>query len=218
MALRLSGIASAPFQLPIEFDLAAVFLFGLTGVWVATRRGYDAVGAFVLAFVTGVGGGVLRDAVFLQQVPLVMKDRRYLWAILAAVLVGAIVQRVAGRLETILHVVDALGIGVYGVYGVNRALLAELPPVAALVVGVCNAVGGGLVRDVLVREEPMLLKPSQLYAVAALAGCIAFVALSHYLGVGVQLAAWISIALTVAARLLALRFDWKTPVFGRRNV
>jgi uncharacterized membrane protein YeiH len=208
-------MAGAPFQLPIEFDLAAVFLFALTGVWVATRRGYDVVGAFVLAFVTGVGGGVLRDAVFLQQIPLVMQDRRYVWAILAAVLVGALVQRVAGRLERILHAVDAAGIGVYGVYGVNRALLAELPPVAAIVVGVCNAVGGGLIRDVVVREEPMLLKPSQLYAVAAFAGCVAFTSLSHFLGVDVQLSAWISIVLTLAVRLLALRFNWTTPVFGR---
>jgi uncharacterized membrane protein YeiH len=209
---------ATPFQLPIEFDLVAVFLFGLTGVWAATRRGYDVVGAFVLAFVTGTGGGILRDAVFLQQVPLVMQDRRYVWAILLSVLVGAIISRVAGRLEALLHVVDALGIGVYGVYGVNRALIAGLPPVAALVVGVCNAVGGGLLRDVLVREEPMLLKPSQLYAVAALSGCVVFVGLSQLRGLGVQTSAWISILLTVGVRLLALRFNWTTSVFGRRRV
>jgi uncharacterized membrane protein YeiH len=210
-------MASAPFQLPIEFDLAAVFLFGLTGVWAATRRGYDVVGAFVLAFVTGTGGGILRDAVFLRQVPLVMQDRRYVWAILASVLVGALVRRFTGRLEWLLQLVDALGIGAYGVYGVNRALLAGLPPVAALIVGVCNAVGGGLLRDVLVREEPMLLRPSQFYAVAALVGCIAFGALGR-LGLAVQPSAWISIVLTVVVRLLALRFNWTTSVFGRHPV
>jgi len=86
------------FLLPIWFDLAAVFLFALTGVWAATRRGYDVVGAFVLAFVTGVGGGLLRDAVFLQEIPAVMRDGRFLWVVLAAVVIGAAVQRLV-RIE-----------------------------------------------------------------------------------------------------------------------
>src|SRR5688572_30154756 len=68
------------FLLPIEFDLAATFLAALTGVWAASRRGYDLVGAFMLAIVTGVGGGLLRDAVFIAQMPVVMQDARYLWA------------------------------------------------------------------------------------------------------------------------------------------
>jgi len=202
-----------PFQLPIEFDLAAVFLLALTGVWAAARRGYDVVGAFILAFATGVGGGLLRDAVFLQEIPLVMKDTRYLWAILAAVLIGALVERAASRFEQVFHVVDAAATGAYGVFGVNKALLAGLPPEAALLVGVCNAVGGGLIRDVLVREEPAMLKPGQLHALAALAGCICFIALSYYYGVEVQRSAWIAIALTVALRLLALRFNWTTRAF-----
>ena len=155
-----------PFQLPIEFDLAAVFLFALTGVWIAARRGYDVVGAFVLAFATGVGGGLLRDAVFLREIPLVMQDTRYLWAIFAALLVGALLERIADRFDPLFSVVDATATGAYGVYGVNKALLAGLPTEAALLVGVCNAVGGGLVRDVLVRVEPLMLKPGQLNALA----------------------------------------------------
>ncbi|HEX7251032.1 MAG TPA: TRIC cation channel family protein, partial [Burkholderiales bacterium] len=71
-----------PFQLPIEFDLAAVFLLALTGVWAAAHRRYDVIGAFILAFASGVGGGLLRDAVFLNEMPLVVRDARYLWAIL----------------------------------------------------------------------------------------------------------------------------------------
>ena len=204
-----------PFQLPIEFDLGAVFLLALTGVWVAGRRGYDVVGAFILALATGVGGGLLRDGLFLQEVPLVMQDKRYVWAILAALLVGALVERLANRLEPVYNVVDAAATGAYGVYGVNKALLAGLPPEAALLVGVCNAVGGGLIRDVLVREEPMLLKPGQLYAIASLAGCIAFVAMTYYYGTAVESAAWIAIAITVVVRMLAVRFDWKTGAFGR---
>jgi uncharacterized membrane protein YeiH len=203
------------FQLPIWFDLGAVFLLALTGVWAAARRHYDVVGAFIMAFVTGVGGGLLRDAVFLQEIPLVMQDVRYLWAVIAAVLVGALTHRLADRFDQVIGYVDATATGAYGVYGANKALLAGLPAEAALLVGVCNAVGGGLIRDVLVREEPVLLKPGQLFAIAALAGCLCFVVLSYEYGVDVEMSAWIAILLTLMIRMLAVRFNWTTSAFGR---
>jgi uncharacterized membrane protein YeiH len=203
------------FQLPIWFDLGAVFLLALTGVWAAGRRGYDVIGAFIMAFVTGVGGGLLRDAVFLQEIPLVMQDVRYLWAVIAAVAVGALTHRLADRFEQGISSVDAAATGAYGVYGVNKALLAGLAPEAALLVGVCNAVGGGLIRDVLVREEPVLLKPGTLFAIAALAGCFCFVGLSYKFGVDTEYAAWIAILLTLLIRVLAVRFNWTTRAIGR---
>lgn len=203
------------FQLPIWFDLGAVFLLALTGVWAAGRRGYDIVGAFIMAFVTGVGGGLLRDAVFLQEIPLVMRDVRYLWAVIAAVLVGVLTHRLADRFEQGIGYVDAAATGAYGVYGANKALLAGLAPEAALLVGVCNAVGGGLIRDVLVREEPVLLKPGTLFAIAAFLGCFAYVALNYRYGVDEQHAAWIAILLTLLIRIFAVRFNWTTQAIGR---
>ena len=199
-----------PFLLPIEFDLAATFLFALTGVWLASRRGYDLVGAFMLAFVSGVGGGLLRDSVFIKQVPLVMQDARYLWMVLAAVAVGTLTLRLAERFEHLIAYVDALAIGVYGVVGANKALIAGIDPVPALLVGICNAVGGGLLRDVLVREEPLVFKPGQLYTLAALVGLVLFVAMSYTYGVDTNHAAWIAIAVTFLLRLLAIRFGWTT--------
>jgi uncharacterized membrane protein YeiH len=198
------------FLLPIEFDLAATFLFALTGVWLASRRGYDLVGAFMLAFVTGVGGGLLRDSVFIKQIPLVMQDARYLWAVALAVAVGTLTHRLAERFERLIAYVDALALGVYGVVGVNKALIAGIGPVPALLVGMCNAVGGGLLRDVLVREEPLVFKPGQLYSLAALGGCVLFVMLSYHYGIDTNHAAWISIGVTALLRLLAIRFNWTT--------
>jgi uncharacterized membrane protein YeiH len=204
------------FQLPIQFDLAAVFLFALTGVWAAMGRGYDIVGAFLLAFVTGVGGGLLRDAIFLQEIPLVMMDARYLYAVFAALLVGGLAQRLAERFDSLIVYVDAVAIGVYAVYGANKSLVAGVAPEGAVLVGLCNAVGGGLIRDVLVREEPMVLKPGQLYVLVTLVGCVAFVLLSHYYGYDVELAAYGAIALTLLLRMLAIRFNWRTGAFGAR--
>jgi uncharacterized membrane protein YeiH len=203
------------FLLPIWFDLAAVFLFALTGVWAATRRGYDVVGAFVLAFVTGVGGGLLRDGIFLQEIPAVLRDARFLWAVLAAVVIGILAHRLADRFDSLIAYVDAAAIGAYSVYGANKSLVAGVPPEAAVLVGLLNAVGGGLLRDVIVREEPLLLKPGQLYFLATLVGCSGFVLLSHHYGVEVEIAAYLSIAVTMLLRVLAIRFNWRTSALGR---
>jgi uncharacterized membrane protein YeiH len=208
-------VPGVSFLLPIQFDLAAVFLLAVTGVWAATQRGYDVVGAFVLAFVTGVGGGLLRDAIFLQEIPFVMRDARYIWMVLAAVVVGALAQRLADRFESLIAYVDAAA-SVYAVYGANKSLVAGVSPEAAVLVGLCNAVGGGLLRDVLVREEPLLLKPGQLYVLATLVGCASFVVLSHHYGVGVEVAAFTCIGITMVLRVLAIRLNWRTTPFGTR--
>jgi uncharacterized membrane protein YeiH len=89
-----------------------------------------------------------------------------------------------------------------------------VPPEAAVLVGLLNAVGGGLLRDVIVREEPLLLKPGQLYFLATLAGCSVFVILSHHYGADVEYSAFGAIALTLLLRVAAIRFNWRTTALG----
>jgi uncharacterized membrane protein YeiH len=207
MTETLPGIS---FLLPIQFDLAATFFAALAATWAASRRGYDVVGVCVLAFVGSVGGGVLRDVVFIREVPIVMQSAGYLWAIGLGVPVGIVTFRYAERFVHLFDYIDALSLGVYGIYGANRALIAGLPAEGAVIVGLVNAVGGGLMRDILAREEPILFKPGQLYSLAPLAGVSLFVLLSHRLGMETHRAAWISIFVAVALRLLAIRFNWTT--------
>lgn len=199
------------FYLPIEFDLGAIFLFALTGAWVAIRRDYDFIGVFTLALATGVGGGLIRDSILIQQgVPAFMQDARYIWAVLAATVFGALTFPLALRFDRLVAAVDALGLGAYAVVGVEKALAAGLSPTASILVGVVNATGGGLIRDLLVREEPLLLKPGQYYALAALAGCIMFLVLLQYWQLSVQYAAWSTIAAIFLFRVLAIQFNWRT--------
>jgi uncharacterized membrane protein YeiH len=210
------------FLLPIEYDLLATFLGAVTGAWAGSRRGYDLVGVGMLAFVTSVGGGLLRDAIFVMQIPVVMEDRRYLWAILAAILVGTLTHGYAERFQRLFAYTDALALGVYGIFGANRALIAGIAPEAAVVVGLCNAVGGGMIRDVLAREEPLVFKPGQLYVVAAIVGLVLFVILSDHHGVETRLSAWIAIAVIFVLRVLAIRLNWTTHAvrewrWGRRK-
>jgi uncharacterized membrane protein YeiH len=195
--------------LPIEFDLAATFLMAMTGVWVASRRGYDILGALTLAFVSGVGGGLLRDSVFLSVPPAVMQNSVYLPAVLAAVVVGVLFHRFAERFGRLIAYVDAIAMAVYAVVGADKALVAGIAPLAAVLIGMTNAVGGGLLRDILVREEPLLFKPGQFYVLAALCGCVLFVGLDYY-GVPLKKAAAASIGTTLLLRLLAILFNWKT--------
>ena len=195
--------------LPIEFELAATFLMAMTGVWAASRRGYDIVGAFTLAFVSGVGGGLLRDSIFLSQPPAVMQNPLYLLAVLAAVAVGVVFHRFAWRFERLVAYVDAMALAVYAVVGADKALVAGTAPLAAVLIGMTNAVGGGLLRDIFVREEPLLFKPGQFYVLAALGGCVLFVGLGYY-GLSVKQAATTGICTTLLLRLLAIRFNWKT--------
>ena len=207
MTESLPGVS---FLLPLEYDLTATFIGAVTGAWAASRRGYDFVGVCVIAFVSSVGGGLLRDAMFLMQIPVAMQHPQYLWTILSAVAVGILTFRYSERFTNLFAYSDALALGVFGIYGANRALIAGLSPEGAIIVGACNAVGGGLIRDILVREEPLIFKPRHLYTLAALAGILVFVVLSHRYGVDTVQAAWIGIFVTMAMRLAAIRFGWKT--------
>jgi uncharacterized membrane protein YeiH len=221
------------FILPIQIDLAATLLFGLTGSLVALKRGYDVIGLFALAFVTGVGGGLLRDGLFIQDgPPAVTKDSRYILMILLAGCVAVLFRgRVMGfnkmiawldtlgvgdhflrtrliRFNKVIAWLDALGLGAYAVVGVQKSLNAGLTVAAAILVGVINAAGGGLLRDVLVRDEPLLFKPGQFYVLAAFAGCLLFALLAVQFKMEEINAAGIAIGTTFVLRIMAIQFNW----------
>jgi uncharacterized membrane protein YeiH len=203
------------FHLPAFFDVAASFLFAATGALAAIRKRYDVVGILVLALATGLGGALLRDGLFLQpKVSAVLADDRYLGAVLAGAAVGAWFGKHLHRLRLAIVLLDAVALGVYGVVGAQRALVAGLPFLSSLLVGVVNAVGGGVVRDVLVREEPLIFKPGEFYALAAMAGVALFLFLTDRLGLGGEVAALPAIATSFVVRLLSIRLGWRTGAFA----
>jgi uncharacterized membrane protein YeiH len=205
----------AQFQLPIAFDVAASFLGAVTGALLAVRKRYDLVGVLVLAFVTGLGGALLRDGLFLQSGPSpVLIDWRYLGGVVAGAGAGAYFARHLHRLRLFFLVVDALALGAYAMVGAQKSLALGLPPVSATLVGVVNAVGGGLLRDVLVREEPLIFKPGEFYALAALAGCVLYIGLVTRAGVPESIAALAGISVAFSVRLLSILLGWRTGAFA----
>lgn len=198
-------------QLPLAFDLVATFVSGLAGALVAVRRHYDYFGVFTLAFVTGLGGALIRDGFFLQNgPPAAVRDSRYLLAVLAATLLGVGIDQLNTSLSRVVLLFDAIGLGVYAVVGADRSLAAGLGHLGAILVGVFNAVGGGMLRDVFTREEPVLFKPGQFYATAAAIAASLYVALRAGIEMNPELAAVTAAGIGIAVRLLAVRYDWKT--------
>jgi uncharacterized membrane protein YeiH len=199
------------FALPIYIDLSATFLYGLTGALAAIRRQYDVVGVFVLALVTGLGGALIRDGIFIQSgPPAAMLDPRYMTMILAGCIIAMFFRHRIKGLVGLFIWADALGLGAYAVVGSARALGAELSIPASIMVGIINATGGGLLRDVLVREEPMLFKPGQFYVIAAFVASVLFCNLVVRLDVPLEKAALYSIGASFVFRVLAIVFNWKT--------
>jgi len=210
---------NSQFILPIYFNLGATFLYALTGALVAIRRRYDIIGLFVLAAVSGVGGGLIRDCVFIEQgPPLAMRDQRYLYAVIAGCLAAALFSHRMDRLQKGFLLADALGLGAFAVVGVSRALSVGIPALSAVTVGVINAAGGGLLRDVLVREEPLLFKPGQFYVLAALLGAGLFTVLVARFARPVESSGLLAVAITFVFRLLAITFNWKTASVGKRLI
>src|SRR5262245_57501881 len=105
------------FDLPLTFDIGAVFFFAVTGAMVAVKRGYDLVGLFAMSFITGLGGALIRDGIFLQDGPPgLTRDGRYLTAVLVGCLVGWILGLRLERLQRPIALIDAVGLGTYGIY------------------------------------------------------------------------------------------------------
>ena len=186
--------------------LIGLFAFGVSGALMAIRHEFDIVGVTLLALITALGGGLVRDVVLGHTPPPAFTR----WEYLVVPLAGAALAYVARveRFSRTLLVFDAAGLGLFSVAGTLKALDYGLGPIAATVLGVTTAVGGGVLRDVITRETPTLIRSgSELYAVPAAAGA-AIVALAWELGVYGPVLGAASAVAVFAVRGLALRRSW----------
>jgi uncharacterized membrane protein YeiH len=212
-------LAQDTLQIPIYLEFIAVFFLALSGGLVAARRGWDFSGTAALALVTATGGGLIRDGLFLQNgPPLLVRTPVYLLIVAGCVLVIIAFGR---RIHDMRHFqgavtfVDAWGIGAYSVVGCQLAINAGIGVVGAALIGVINAVGGGLLRDLLARSEPELFRPGTLSATASLAGCVLYLLLTVPFSVAPIIAAWCTIVLVFAVRMISERWGVTTkPIRG----
>lgn len=194
-------------------DMAGVIVFALSGVILACRSRMDPFGMLVLAAVTGIGGGTLRDLVLGVRPVFWVADPTYLWVILATVGVSIIGFHYIHRLSRIfLPVADAFGLALFTAIGTHKALQLGTPGAVAVLMGLLTGVAGGMVRDVLAHQVPMVLR-QEIYATASIAGGITYVVLY---GLEAPWALTISLALlmTLGLRLAAIYWRLSLPVFA----
>lgn len=200
------------FVIPLWADLLAVGIGAAQGALFAAQfrdRRLDLLGVAIIGIATGFGGGILRD-VLLAVVPAALTSNWYLIVATAAALLGMLTERLLSRLGVLVNVLDALTIGLFGAIGTTKALAFGLPEVPAIFVGVLSAVGGSILRDLLLNRPIALMHVGSLYAVAAFAGTTSLVVLLEF-GVPVFIAATICVAITFGVRVLAVLFNWSLP-------
>ena len=201
------------FVIPFWADLTAVALGGVQGALFASgfrgQRRLDLLGVVVIGTVVGLGGGLIRD-LLLGVRPATLQSDWYLPTAAFAALAGMLIAPPLQRLNGIIVGLDAVVIGMFGAFGTSKALVLGMPVVPAVFIGVCAAVGGGVLRDVIMGLPVAVMHVGSLYAVAAASGC-AVLALLHALDVGWPVAAVVGIAVTCVVRLLAVVFDVSLP-------
>ena len=194
----------------VTLDLVGIFVFAVTGALVAVRKNLDIFAALVLAGVTGLGGGFIRDVLIGATPPAALMDWRYLLVPVAAGLLTFAFHPAIGRLERLVTVFDAVGLALFCVTGALKAVEYGLGPVPAALMGMVTGIGGGMMRDVLAGHVPVVFE-GNLYATPALSGAVVAVLLDRTdLPVLVVAAAGFSTCLVW--RLMALVRGWSAPL------
>jgi uncharacterized membrane protein YeiH len=194
------------------FDLAGVAVAAASGALAAGRRRLDLLGVAVVATVTAIGGGTLRDVLLGRHPVFWIAEPDYLTVILAAAALTMAYTRFRAPPARALQFADALALGFFTMTGSQIAERAGLSGLLVIVMGTITAVAGGVVRDVLCTEVPLVMRSGSLYASASIAGATAFVWL-RVAGVAIPVAASVGIVLVVALRLAAIVFDLRLPVY-----
>lgn len=190
-------------------DLAGTFVFAISGTISAADKKFDVFGALVIAFVTALGGGTTRDVLIGSQPVSWMLDLNYLAIIVVAVIVSYFFKKRIHRLRKTMFLFDSIGIGLFTILGLQKTLLLDISPIIALMMGVVSAVFGGVLRDILCGEIPLIFR-KEIYATACLAGGLLFLALTNF-HVNFDISIWSTVSFIIALRISAVKWHWSLP-------
>lgn len=190
-------------------DLAGTFVFAISGTITAAEKRFDPFGAAVIALVTAVGGGTLRDLLIGSTPVGWLQDNHYLLLIVLAVPVTWLLKNYILRLRRTMFLFDTVGIGLFTIMGLQKTLDAGLSPAVAIVMGAVSAVFGGVVRDTLCNEIPLIFR-REIYATACLSGGGIYLALRAMNLTG-HVAIAVAIGFVIIIRTLAVRYHWSLP-------
>jgi len=189
-------------------DLLGTMMFAISGSSAAADKKLDLFGLIFTGFVTAIGGGSLRD-IFLNTRPVWINDGNYLLAIITGVLLFILFRKYLLRLYRTLFLFDAMGIGFFTIVGLQKSLGLESHPAAAVVLGMFSAVMGGVIRDTLMNETPLIFR-KEIYATACLCGAISYLLLEN-LGINSLFNILISVSLVVLIRVVSMKYKLQLP-------
>lgn len=196
-------------------DILGTIAFAISGVLVAMQKRMDPFGILIIAFVTAIGGGTLRD-ILIGITPVGwMKDMTFTYVILGSTVFAIIVRNRINYLRTSLFLFDTIGIGLYTVVGIEKGLNAGLHPIICIALGTISACFGGVIRDMLCNEIPVIFR-KEIYATACILGGMIYFAM-RYLPIDNNVIFVIAGAVVITARLLAVKFKISLPSLYKKE-
>ncbi len=197
----------------LTIDILGTIAFAISGVLVAMEKKLDIFGVFIIAFVTAIGGGTLRD-ILIGNTPVVwMRDYTYVLVVFAAVVFAVLFVNQLKYLRKTLFLFDTIGIGLFTMVGVEKGISANLLPIMCIALGTITACFGGVIRDMLCNEIPVIFR-KEIYATACILGAISYFGFRELLP-STEYAFVGAILITILIRLLAVKFNIALPnIYG----
>ncbi len=190
-------------------DMIGIVACAIAGTLLAQHKGFDIAGCILVAMVNAIGGGTLRDMALDRHPLFWMTDLNYVLVITATSLILQIFFHLYPKIDNALKLFDAIGLAAFSVIGFKVALDQDLSPMIAVMMGVWTAIIGGLLRDIICNEIPLLLQ-REIYISASIAGSVTYLLLEYW-GFNSSFNEFIMLGVIFAVRMLALRFDWHLP-------
>jgi len=190
-------------------DILGTFVFAVSGASKAVKYKLDYFGILTLAIATGIGGGIIRDLALGKSPPVAFSNEIYLLACFLGAVVVILGSRGVIKHRNIVLQADAIGLGVFCAGGAAKAASYGLGPIGIIMIATVTACGGGMIRDILVREIPMILE-RDFYASAVILGSLSLVFLRTF-GADESIQLYIATALTTLIRLLAIKYKFRLP-------
>lgn len=193
------------------FDLLGTIAFATSGALVAMQKKFDFFGIFIVAFVTALGGGTLRDILVGREPVGWMQETYYVYTILITVVLAIIFRNKIKYLSKSMFLFDTIGLGIFTIVGTKIGMEFNLSPIISVLLGTMTAAFGGVIRDILCNKIPVIFR-GEIYATAAILGSITFLVLNKF-DLNININYIITTSIVIVIRLVAVKFHLSLPTF-----
>ena len=197
------------------FDFIGTIVFAISGALVAMNKKFDPFGVFIIAFVTAVGGGTIRDVLVGRQPVGWMMDINYVYFIILATILAILFRSKLKHLHKSLFLFDTIGLGIFTIVGTEIGVNANLHPIISIALGTMTAAFGGVIRDTLCNEIPVIFR-KEIYATASILGAITFLILNN-LKFDISITYIVTTVMVIGIRLIAVRYHLYLPTLYKKE-